>query len=123
MVNGIVADDFPVMPAISGGTNWSVNGVVLRKGLQQVVFAASNDETRPVLTGVLLEAIDGKLSMAATDSYRLAEKQLGANKQQLQLLIPASAMQDLLRALGDSDEPVRVTHNESRYFSASAMLN
>jgi DNA polymerase III subunit beta len=114
VVNGIVADDFPVMPAISDGTNWSVNGVEFRKGLQQVVFAASNDETRPVLTGVLLQTVDGKLSMAATDSYRLAEKQLGTNKQQLQLLIPASAMQDLLRVLSDSDEPVRVTHNEQQ---------
>jgi DNA polymerase-3 subunit beta len=114
VVNGIVADDFPVMPAISDGTNWSVNGVLLRKGLQQVVFAASNDETRPVLTGVLLQTTDGKLSMAATDSYRLAEKHLGANKQQLQLLIPASALQDLLRVLGDNDEPVRVTHNDQQ---------
>src|SRR5271155_5049021 len=34
VVNGIVADDFPVMPAISDGTNWSVNGMLLRKGLQ-----------------------------------------------------------------------------------------
>src|SRR5665213_3207065 len=53
VVNGIVADDFPVMPAITAGTNWSVAGDLFRKALQQVVFAASADETRPVLTGVL----------------------------------------------------------------------
>ena len=51
VVNGIVADDFPVMPAIGSGKSWSVSGATLKKGLQQVVFAASNDETRPVLTG------------------------------------------------------------------------
>ena len=49
--------------------------------MQQVVFAACNDETRPVLTGVLLQTFEGKLYMAATDSYRLAEKKLGANKE------------------------------------------
>ena len=114
VVNGIVADDFPVMPAITGGTNWSVVGDLFRKGLQQVVFAASADETRPVLTGVLLQTMEGKLAMAATDSYRLAEKQLGVNKQTLQLLIPASAMQDLLRVLGDGDEQIRVTHDEQQ---------
>lgn len=39
-VNGIMADDFPVMPAISGGKSWNINSSTLKKGLQQVVFAA-----------------------------------------------------------------------------------
>jgi DNA polymerase-3 subunit beta len=114
VVNGIVADDFPVMPAISGGKSWTIGGGLFKKALQQVVFAASNDETRPVLTGVLLQTIDGQLNMAATDSYRLAEKQLGANKQDVQLLIPASAMHDLLRVLGDADDEIKVTHDEQQ---------
>ena len=114
VVNGIVADDFPVMPAISAGKKWSVEGASFKKGLQQVVFAASNDETRPVLTGVLLQTIDGKLHMAATDSYRLAEKQLGTNKEDVQILVPANAMQDLLRLLGDAEEKVHVTHDDQQ---------
>lgn len=114
VVNGIVADDFPVMPAITSGKSWTVKGSVLKKGLQQVVFAASNDETRPVLTGVLLTTQDGVLSMAATDSYRLAEKSLGANKEDVNLLIPATALQDLLRVLGDGDDLVKVTHDDSQ---------
>ena len=114
VVNGIVADDFPVMPAITSGKNWTLPGGLFKKALQQVVFAASSDETRPVLTGVLLQTIDGKLAMAATDSYRLAEKQLGKNKEDIQLLIPASAMHDLLRVLGDNDDEVRVTHDEQQ---------
>ncbi len=82
--------------------------------MQQVVFAASNDETRPVLTGVLLQTRSGKLFMAATDSYRLAEKELGTNKDDVNLLIPASAMQDLLRVLGDDDDNLQVTHDEQQ---------
>ena len=112
VVNGIMADDFPVMPAISEGKTWTLNGSVLKKGLQQVVFAASSDETRPVLTGVLIQTNAGKLNMAATDSYRLAERHLSNNKEQVQLLIPASAMQDLLRVLGDNDDEVKVTHDD-----------
>lgn len=114
VVNGIVADDFPVMPAISGGKTWTVDGNEFKKGLQQVVFAASNDETRPVLTGVLLQTSEGKLYMAATDSYRLAEKQLGANKEDVRMLIPASAMQDLLRVIGDSTGKVKITHDDQQ---------
>jgi DNA polymerase III subunit beta len=114
VVNGIVADDFPVMPAIEGGKAWSVNGALLKKGLQQVVFAASSDETRPVLTGVLFHTIDGKLVIAATDSYRLAEKGLGKNKEDVRLLIPASSLHDLLRILGDGGDDVSVTHDDQQ---------
>src|ERR1700733_4940303 len=63
VVNGIVADDFPVMPAMSDGVSWKIPGSLLKKSLQQVVFAASSDETRPVLTGVLVKVVDGNLVM------------------------------------------------------------
>ena len=114
VVNGIVADDFPVMPSIADGKKWSIDGSVFKKGLQQVVFAASSDETRPILTGVLLQTDGEKLYMAATDSYRLAEKRLTNTKEDIQILVPASAMNDLLRILGDSDEKVQVTHDDQQ---------
>ena len=114
VVNGIVADDFPVMPGITSGKKWSVEGTVFKKGLQQVVFAASSDETRPVLTGVLFKTFDKNLCIAATDSYRLAEKKLVKNTEDVDLLIPASSMQDLLRVLGDGDDEVKVTHDEQQ---------
>ncbi|HVS58460.1 MAG TPA: DNA polymerase III subunit beta, partial [Candidatus Saccharimonadales bacterium] len=113
-INGLVADDFPVMPTIESGKSWSVPGAILKKALQQVVFAASSDESRPVLTGVLLRTIDGALHMAATDSYRLGEKELGKNKEDVELLVPATAMQDLLRILGDSEDDVQVTHDDQQ---------
>lgn len=113
-VNGIMADDFPVMPAIEGGTNWAVSSGVFKRALQQVIFAASNDESRPVLTGVYLHVTDGQLYLAATDSYRLAEKNLGANKNDISLLVPATAMHDLLRIIGDDDGELRVTHNDQQ---------
>lgn len=114
VINGIVADDFPVMPTITGGTSWTINAQLLKKALQQVVFAASNDESRPVLTGVLLHTVSGKLYLAATDSYRLAEKELGTNKTVMNLLVPATAMQDLLRILADIEEDVQVTHDDQQ---------
>lgn len=113
-VNGIMADDFPVMPAITDGKIWKVNGDLLKKGLQQVVFAASSDESRPVLTGVLVHSSGGKLYMAATDSYRLAEKEIGNSKEEINLLVPATAMHDLLRILGDNEEEVQVTHDDQQ---------
>ncbi len=113
-INGIPADDFPVMPAINGGSTLEVPSSLFKKGLQQTVLAASGDEARPVLTGVYLHTHDGNLYIVATDSYRLAEKKLAKHKENVNLLIPAGAMQDLLRILGDGDEPVRVTYDDQQ---------
>lgn len=114
VINGVSAEEFPVMPAIENGKTWTVSGALLRRSLQQVVMAASNDEARPVLTGILLHTHEGKLYMAATDSYRLAEKQLSENGEDIQLLVPVSAMQDLLRILSDFEGDVAVTNDEQQ---------
>lgn len=114
VVNGIMADDFPVMPEITEGKSWAVDGASLKRALQQIVFAASGDESRPVLTGVYMHTLDGELFVTATDSYRLAEKSLGKNSQDVQVLIPATAMQDLLRIVGDFDGEVEVTHDDQQ---------
>lgn len=114
VVNGVASDDFPVMPAITDGKKWTINSQQLKKGLQQVIFAASNDQSRPVLTGVLLHVIDGVIYMAATDSHRLAEKNLGKTKENYSILVPATAMQDLLRIIGDADGDVSVTCDDQQ---------
>jgi DNA polymerase III subunit beta len=114
VVNGVSAEEFPVMPAITEGKTWTVPAPVLKKALQQVVIAASSDEARPVLTGVYLHTSDGKLYMAATDSYRLAEKQLLATKEEVNLLVPVSAMQDLLRIVSDIEDDVQVTSDDQQ---------
>jgi DNA polymerase-3 subunit beta len=113
-VNGIMADDFPVMPAITTGKTIKLDGKQLKRGLQQVVFAASNDESRPVLTGVLIHNVEGRLYLAATDSYRLAEKEIGSTKEDVNLLVPATALNDLLRVLGDDVEQVTLTYDEQQ---------
>lgn len=113
-INGITAEDFPVMPAISGGQSWSIDSKVLKNGLQQVIVAASSDESRPVLTGIYFHSFEGNLYLVATDSYRLAEKKLIATDLDMKLLIPASAMQDLLRILSDREEAVEITHDDQQ---------
>lgn len=114
VINGVSAEEFPVMPAITEGKKWTVAGPQLKKGLQQVVMAASSDEARPVLTGVLVKTSEGKLYMAATDSYRLAEKELADAAEDIDLLVPVSAMQDLLRIVSDFEGDVEVLSDEQQ---------
>lgn len=114
VINGTAADEFPVMPAIEDGKTLSINGSVLKRALQQVVFAASSDEARPVLTGVYLHAEDSGLHMAATDSYRLAARTLADVKDEVNLLIPVSAMQDVLRIVNDFSDTVVITYSDQQ---------
>lgn len=114
VINGVAADEFPVMPAIESGTSWQIGGPVLKKGLQQVLMAASSDESRPVLTGVFFHTVDGVLYMAATDSYRLAEKKLIETKHEVKLLIPATALHDVLRIINDYEGMIDVVHDDQQ---------
>jgi DNA polymerase-3 subunit beta len=108
-INGVIADEFPSFPELSESINWNIPTKECKKGLQQVVFAASNDESRPVLTGVFLHTSNGELYAVATDSYRLAEKKLIKTSQDISLLVPADAMQELLRILPDAIDSVSVS--------------
>lgn len=114
VVNGIVAEDFPVMPAISDGKTLETDALNFKKALQQTVFAASSDETRPVLTGVLIHSFENQLYVAATDSYRLAEKNLGKINTIVKLLIPATALQDLLRIMPEDATKIKIKHDEQQ---------
>lgn len=113
-VNGTPADDFPVMPKIKDGKKWKITSKELKDALSQVVVAASNDDARPVLTGVNFYTLDGDLYIVATDSYRLAEKKLMKTKEEINVLVPASAIQDLLRLLDDSEDEVKITSDEQQ---------
>lgn len=113
-INGVAADDFPVMPAITDGKSIEIPSSLLKKSLQQTVLAASGDEARPVLTGLYFHTHEGYLYIVATDSYRLAEKKLMKCKEDVGLLIPAGAMQDMLRILGDGDDTVKITYDDQQ---------
>lgn len=106
VINGMLADEFPIVPKIEKGTELQINSKELKKALQQVVIAASSDDTRPVLTGVYIHTYKGGLFFVATDSYRLAEKRVMNCEDELSLIVPSNALNDLLRIIGDLDEEV-----------------
>lgn len=114
VINGTPADDYPVMPQIKQGINWKISSSKLKNSLSQVVIAASSDDARPVLTGVNFYTFEGSLYIVATDSYRLAEKKLINLKEDVNVLVPASAISDLLRILDDSDDEVKITCDEQQ---------
>ncbi len=108
----IDAQEFPPMPPVDLEETLSLNVEDLREMIGQVVFAASSDDARPVLTGVLVDVEDGRLTMAAADGFRLSVRESHLSTPgvgPLQAIIPARALSELARVLGDGEEVVTVS--------------
>ncbi len=93
-------DDFPPLPAPSPDTRITLPVAAFVQTVSQVARSASRDETRPVLTGILMSASGQELRMVATDSYRLSVKQTALQaplQGSLEANVPARALQELAR--------------------------
>lgn len=104
-IRTIAAEEFPQLPEPSGETH-ELDAEHLAAALRQVVPAASSDDSRPILTGVLFAAEGGGLRLVATDSYRLALRDLPGTSvlgEDQSVLVPSRALTELARMLGDAD--------------------
>jgi DNA polymerase III subunit beta len=99
-------EDFPRLPELDAVPTFGVERESLLETISRVAKAASRDESRPVLTGILVQFGGGKLVMAATDSYRLAVKEttFSGTVPDLEAIVPGRALQELARIAGSGDE-------------------
>jgi len=104
---GITAEEFPAVPTAGDSSLYRLDQGVFREMLRKTSYAASTDETRYVLNGVLLSFKEGKLTMVATDGRRLAlvenEVEIPADADQ-DLILPSKAVNELMHVLGDDGE-------------------
>ena len=113
----IDAQEFPPMPLPEEDHGVTFNVSDLRQMIHQVAFSASNDDARPVLTGVLLTVEDDLLTMAAADGFRLSVRKAelkNPSEQQIHAIIPARALNELARVASDGEETVTMTISPSR---------
>ncbi|MCD9624445.1 DNA polymerase III subunit beta [Rhabdothermincola salaria] len=104
-VRTIPAQEFPQLPE-PAERSVDLDAAGFADALRQVVSAASNDESRPILTGVLLAAEGDGLRLVATDSYRLAVRDLPGTSvldEGQQVLVPSTALKELSRLLGSAE--------------------
>ena len=119
------AEDFPELGDFSGET-FSVSREEFAATVAQVARAAGKDESRPVLTGIQLEFEPESVTMAATDSYRLAVKRapLQGSAGAGSAIVPARALTELTRVAGEADElEVVLTDNRIAFSAAGAQLS
>jgi DNA polymerase III subunit beta len=118
-------EDFPRLPDVSALETFTVAREALLETISQVSRSASRDESRPVLTGILVRFEEGKLVMAATDSYRLSVKEtaLSGSAPELEAIVPARALGELNRiALGVDEVEVGVQDNQIVFRAAGTTL-
>ena len=100
------SEDFPRLPEVDTAGLHAIDREALVETVARVGRSASRDESRPVLTGILVRFEPGKIVMAATDSYRLAVKEtpVEGTLPDLEAIIPARALQELARIAVGADE-------------------
>jgi len=99
-------EDFPRLPETAGAALSAVEAQPFLAAIECVGRAAGRDESRPVLTGIFARFSEGKLSMVATDSYRLSSKEsaIDAGGAELEAIIPARALDELRRIAAGADK-------------------
>jgi DNA polymerase III subunit beta len=113
----IDSQEFPPMPApdLAGGIQ--INVAALKEMIQQVVFAASTDEARPILTGVLLSVQGNKMSMESADGFRLSVRRAELSNpagRPVKVVVPARALSELARIAGDGDQNLTMVIPQGR---------
>lgn len=116
-IKGIDAEEFPSLPSIGEGMRISLDARLLHDAIAQVVFAAATDDSRPVLTGVLVTLSGDKMTLVAADGFRMAMKTAVLESpvaEEATVIVPARALRELGRIIADGEEPVEVSITPNR---------
>jgi len=111
------AEDFPPIPAVQSDAAIRLDRAALKTAIAHVVFAAATDDSRPVLTGVHFLMEGNTLTLAAADGFRLAVYRLSLEDtvpERIEIIVPARALTELGRLLGDGDGPLEMMVNPNR---------
>jgi DNA polymerase III subunit beta len=104
---GLSRDEFPAFPSVKFEGGWKVAAKDLQKLISHVAFAASTEESRPILNGVLWELRADRMRMVATNGHRLARMDVPTTGQgggQADLIIPPKALEQIRRLFGGDEE-------------------
>lgn len=120
-IKGMPASDFPLIPKVDPGFSYLCPLEDFKKALSQVIFAVSVNDARPEICGVYMYFFKNFLTLAATDSYRLAEKTLSLVSQdkntenEKKIIVPSRALYELLRILNNVKNAEDIENIENFY--------
>lgn len=116
-IKGIPASEFPLIPKVEGKPILTLPSKILSEAISLVSFASAIDDSRPVLSGVLLYFTSNKLKIVATDSYRLSEKIIQLKekvKEEKKIIVPCRTMQELGRIISEEEVDIEIYIGENQ---------
>ena len=117
---GLPAEEFPVLPEVREETTFSIERDVLRQAIGKTIFAVSPDESRAILTGILMQVNDDGLKLVATDTHRLCihDCALAESSGTVNAIVPGRAMNELTRIAPEGEGSVEVRVSASQVMFA-----
>lgn len=114
-IKGISPEGFPDFPSIERKTQLKTTQNIVRDMIRQTIFAVSEDENRPILTGVLVECKNGTLTFVSCDSYRLALRKCAIEDPELQLkvIIPGKNLNEISKILNPFEDELNIYTNQN----------
>jgi len=125
-LNGQDAEEYPVLPKLQMDESLEMPIDLLKNMIKQTVFAVSTMETRPILTGVNIKLKDNKLSFIATDSHRLAMRDVEVKDAKLEfdnVVIPGKSLNELNKILHDNEETIEISVTNNQVLFQTKHLN
>ncbi|MDX9865820.1 MAG: DNA polymerase III subunit beta [Anaerolineaceae bacterium] len=116
-IKGIDAQEFPPMPVPNLENGIELNVADLKEMIQQVAFAASADDARPVLQGVFMTVEGSEITLAATDGFRISTRRAALSSpvaKSMSAIIPARALNELARVASDGKQTVHMVVPDGR---------
>ena len=115
-LGGLSKDDFPEIPEFKKEYNYSISQSILKSLFQKTSYAASNDESRPILNGSLMSIKDKKITVVCTDGRRLAlaEQDIEIEEgNEIDVVIPIKTVSELIKSLGsDGDIIIKMSSSQ-----------
>ncbi|MED4534770.1 DNA polymerase III subunit beta [Metabacillus fastidiosus] len=125
-LNGLDAEEYPLLPQISEDNVFKIPTDLLKAMIRQTVFSVSTSETRPILTGVNWKLEDNELICIATDSHRLALRKAKIEsgvEEAYNVVIPGKSLTELSKILDDTNDLIDITMTENQIlFKAKNLL-
>ena len=117
-LSGHNGQEFPETPVIEDGNSLSINTLTLAEAITKTVFAAGNDELRPVMSGVYLELSEDKISFVATDAHKLVRYTRLDIKSDVEtsIILPTKPLSQLKHILTVNDSDAKIEYNEKNAF-------
>ena len=115
-LNCLQLESFPMISFDNSDIKFTLDSINLKQIIKKTVFAISNNESRVVLTGVSLKAKDNIIEVTATDSYRLARKQITFDYKfpEVNIVIPGKSFEELNKIIEENQEIIEISCSSSK---------